>query len=75
MVYRGILDAEAVAVKTFKRTVTYDEFRAALVEVKLMSFVGEHPNIVRFVGADVSNIEKRRNSCISWFNFNWILAN
>ena len=59
VVYRGFHGAEAVAVKTFKRTVEIDEFKAVLAEAKITAYIGNHENVVRFIGADVSNIADR----------------
>ena len=70
IVYRGFYDAEAVAVKTFKRTVEIDEFKAVLSEAKIMAYIGDHVNVVRFIGADVSAIADR-----NWPLFLKILSN
>ena len=59
IVYRGFFGAEAVAVKTFKRTVEIDEFKAVLAEAKIMAYVGQVENVVRFIGADISCIADR----------------
>ena len=48
-----------VAIKTFKRSVEVDEFKAVLAEVKIMAYLGDHEFIVKFVGAEISEIAKR----------------
>lgn len=59
MVYRGFYKHEAVAIKTFKRTVEIDEFKAVLAEAKIMEYIGRHEHVVEFKGADVSQISDR----------------
>ena len=64
IVYRGFYKSEAVAVKTFKRTVEIDEFKAVLAEAKIMAYLGRHAHIVEFIGADVSRIsDSNLNNC------------
>ena len=60
VVYPGVCNGEAVAVKTFKRSVEIDEFKAVLAEVKIMAYLGDHEHVVKFVGADISEISKRK---------------
>ena len=45
-----------VAVKTFKRTLEIDEFKAVLAEVKIMAYLGEHEHVVKLLGSVVSGI-------------------
>ena len=56
-----------MAVKTFKRSVEIDEFKAVLAEVKIMAYLGDHEHVVKFVGADISEIAKRKVTTSSWF--------
>ena len=67
MVHPGVWNnTEPVAVKTFKRTVGIDEFKAILAEVKIMNYLGQHSHIVKYLGADVSEIAQRMtklNAC------------
>ena len=48
-----------MAIKTFKRTVEIDEFKAVLSEAKIMAYIGDHPHVVQFIGAEVSEIMDR----------------
>ena len=49
-----------MAIKTFKRTVEVDEFKAVLAELKIMAYMGDHDFIVKFVGSEISEIAKRK---------------
>ena len=49
-----------MAIKTFKRTVDIDEFKAVLAELKMLAYLGDHDFIVRFVGAEISEIAQRK---------------
>lgn len=68
VIHPGIWKSEPVAIKTFKRTVEIDEFKAVLAEVKIMAYLGDHEFIVKFVGAEISEIAKR-NCVLNAFNF------
>ena len=48
-----------MAIKTFKRTVDIDEFKAVLAELKMLAYLGDHDFIVKFVGAEISEIAQR----------------
>ena len=57
VVYAGLLsNSVPVAVKTFKGTLDVEEFMAVLAEVKIMAYLGDHEHVVKFLGADVSQI-------------------
>ena len=57
MVHAGLWNNSVpVAVKTFKRTLDVDEFKAVLAEVKIMAYLGDHEHVVKFLGSDVSVI-------------------
>ena len=57
----GIFKSEPVAIKTCKRSVEVDEFIAVvLAEVKIMAYLGDHEHIVKFLGADISEIAKSK---------------
>ena len=60
VLHPGIYNCQAVAVKTFKRTVEIEEFKAVLVELKIMAYMGDHDFILKFIGAEISEIAKRR---------------
>ena len=51
-----------VAIKTLKRCVDIEDFKAILREVKIMGYLGDHEFIVKFVGADISEIAKRKGA-------------
>ena len=61
-VHPGFFNGEAVAVKTFKSTVDIDEFKGILAEIKIMGYLGNHENVVKFVGADISRIDERKEA-------------
>ena len=56
VVRSGVLNGQAVAVKKLKPTVGVDEFKVVLAEMKIMSYLGDHENVVKFFGSDVSHI-------------------
>ena len=59
MVCQGCYNEQPVAVKAIKGAVNVEEFKAVLAEVKIMAYLGDHENIVKFVGAEVSQIAHR----------------
>jgi len=57
-VYKGELNNnKVVAVKTVNNNPTRKSFNALLTEIKVMIYVGYHPNIVEFLGAVTKNIK------------------
>ena len=60
IVHPGTYNSEPVAIKTLKGSVNIDEFKAVLAEVKIMAYLGDHDFIVKFVGAEISQIAKRK---------------
>ncbi|CAG7721036.1 unnamed protein product [Allacma fusca] len=52
----GVMDA---AIKTLKPCCDVTYLKALLSELKIMSFVGRHPNIVNLLGACTQNIRKK----------------
>ena len=65
VVYPGICKSEPVATKMLKRSVDVDEFKAVLSEVKIMAYLGDHEHIVKFVGAETSEITSRKQPLIT----------
>lgn len=63
-VYKGYFGSFPVAVKTFKRSMDVEDFKAILVEAKIMAYVGGHPNVIHFWGAEVIGIMDRMCSSI-----------
>jgi len=49
-----------VAVKTVKEEVDISAFKTILSEIKILIYLGFHPNIVEFVGAVTKDIQKRK---------------
>ena len=49
-----------VAVKTVKKDAGVLYFKALLTELKIMAFIGKHPNIVNLIGACTQNLRKRK---------------
>ncbi|CAG7721035.1 unnamed protein product [Allacma fusca] len=60
----GVMD---VAIKTVKKSAAGGYLKALLSELKIMSYVGRHPNIVNLLGACTQNIRKREISIILEF--------
>ena len=60
VVHPGICHSEPVAIKVLKHSVDVDEFKAVLAEVKIMEYLGDHEFIVKFVGAEISEVSKRK---------------
>ena len=60
----GIVHSIPVAIKTFKRTVDINDFKAVPAELKIMAYLEEHDFIVKFVGAEISEISKRETCLI-----------
>jgi len=48
-----------VAVKTIKPNEDASHFKILLCELKIMAFIGSHPNILGLVGAHTRNIRNR----------------
>lgn len=60
IVHPGICRSEPVAIKLLKRSVDVDEFKAVLAEVKIMAYLGDHEFVVKFIGAEISEIAKSK---------------
>ena len=67
VVHRGAYKSEPVAIKCLKSSVDVDEFKAVLREVKIMAYVGDHEFIVKFVGAEISEISRRNLTHVNCF--------
>lgn len=69
IVYKGILTKPdgptVVAIKTVVNTVDVSYFKVLLSELRVMTNLGVHPNIVNLVGAVTSNIEN--SECYTYF--------
>jgi serine/threonine protein kinase len=48
-----------VAAKTNLDTVGVEDFKILLCELKIQAYLGEHPNVLRFLGAVTENIKQR----------------
>jgi len=57
-VLKGRVRGVEVAVKTVKPNVERDILLVFLQEVKIMSYLDEHPHVVQFLGANTVNIAK-----------------
>ena len=60
----GIKDQEdqtVVAVKTLNPFTSKDVLKSLMSELKIMSHLGSHPNIVNLLGAITTNIQRSRN--------------
>jgi len=58
MVYKAIVNGIVVAAKTIKPSTERNVILALLAEIKIISLLEEHPNIVGLVGAHTSDLEK-----------------
>lgn len=66
----GIKDDEdhsLVAVKTMNPFTSKDVLRSLMSELKIMSHLGSHPNIVNLLGAVTTNIQRSKNCSIQGF--------
>ena len=54
--HSGLYNGQAVAIKKLKQRVDVEEFKAVLAEMKIMSYLGDYENIIKFFGSDVSQI-------------------
>ena len=54
--HSGFFNGEAVAIKKLKERVGVEEFKAVLAKMKIMIYLGDHGNVVKFFGSDVSQI-------------------
>ena len=59
-VYKGSLinPFQVIAVKTLKTECSLQALKNLLNEIKIMSFVGEHDNILKLIGAHTSKIDQ-----------------
>jgi len=57
-VYKGKIERKIVAIKTTKKNIDVDQFKAMLSEIKVMTYLGPHENVVSFVGACTDNIRQ-----------------
>lgn len=56
-VYRGQFDgATKAAVKTISITGTMYDLKSLLLEAKILSELGRHPNVVKLLGVDISSL-------------------
>lgn len=68
IVYKGSINtsdtqnsnAVIVAVKTVKKNVHINYFKALMSELKILAFIGHHENIVNLIGANTANIKNRK---------------
>jgi serine/threonine protein kinase len=58
VVMKGTVDDGEVAVKTIKRNADKQYLKALLSELKIMIYLGNHPNIVTFLGAYTKELQK-----------------
>jgi len=58
LVLRGLLDEKDVAVKTVKRNADKQYLKALLSELKIMIYLGNHPNLIQIMGAYTRELSK-----------------
>ncbi|CAG7734448.1 unnamed protein product, partial [Allacma fusca] len=56
-VYKGLLDGKPVAVKTVKDEEDSSYLKSLLSELKVMNYVGSHPNLIKLLGAYTKHLE------------------
>lgn len=56
------LNTIPVAIKTVKPNTNAQYLRSLLKEVKVMLYIGKHPNVIRLVGCCTENLRKGMNS-------------
>lgn len=59
-----------VAVKICKKDVDVTSFKALLLEVKVMVYLGQHENIVSLIGASTKNIRNRNYALFKNYSSN-----
>ncbi|CAG7826513.1 unnamed protein product, partial [Allacma fusca] len=64
VVHKGQFNGEIVAIKSSKSVADIEYFKAFLKEIKVMAFVSEHKNIIKFFGAVVDKIRERVCSAV-----------
>ena len=63
-----------VAVKALKGTVDVEEFKGVLAELKITAYLGDHEFIVKFVGAEISEIAKRKSNTTCFFSIEHLIT-
>ncbi|OXA58405.1 vascular endothelial growth factor receptor 1 isoform X2 [Folsomia candida] len=58
IVVQGRYKGNTVAVKTIRHTMDIKYFKALLAELKILQYLGYHPNIVNLLGASTTNMRK-----------------
>jgi len=61
MVYKATVNGVTVAAKTIQPNTERNLILALLAEIKIMSLLEHHPNIVGLVGAHTSDLDKGTN--------------
>ena len=56
----GICKLQPVAFKMPKSSVDLEGFKALLAEAQIMAYLGDHEDVIKFVGADVTKIAERK---------------
>ena len=57
----GYSNGEIVAVKICKSSIDVEDFKGILAEIKIMGYLGNHANIIKFVGAHISRVDERKS--------------
>ncbi|CAG7719235.1 unnamed protein product, partial [Allacma fusca] len=56
LVLKGVYNDEPVAIKTLKPYSSKSELKSLLCELKVMQYIGDHPNIAKLIGASTKNL-------------------
>ncbi len=58
VVYKATVNGEVAVIKVPRRGLSKEAFKSTLNEIKVLSYAGNHVNVVRFLGAFTKNIKK-----------------
>ena len=76
--YRGKCNGVTVAVKMLKNSVQTEDFKNYLKEVKLMAYIGQHPNIIQFYGAVIEKLDQSKtpsmNNFVALVGLHWMFC-
>jgi len=61
-VYKGVAKGKPAAIKQPNKDCPKGTFKSVLTEVKVLSYIGLHPNVVGFFGAYTKEINKGKRS-------------
>jgi len=57
-VFKGVVKEKDVAIKQPKKGCPKSAFKSILCEIKILCYIGTHPNVFRLVGAYTQKVHK-----------------